>query len=370
MSTSHDRPSRLCTAPRRLAFLAAACLALALAWQPAMSATPNPTLAADGVPAERIPLAAIGDSNTLSYQDSISHPPQARGGALRKQTLNWGEVIDRLRGNQIDQGPWEISGVSNPRLRLMDTFGLQVSRAPRKEDFRYNYANNGAGCDELMVTRRRQIPRLVNMMDEDPKRWEHGVVVIRIGLANLAGVIDVQAEHPGAPAVMAQVHGCLDRFHEALALIRRNHPQTHVVLVGLFEDSHDAANVERWQSAREIDNIAHMFDMFDDGLRAMVAQDPHTSFFDDRAWFRGLWGSRDAHGRPAYKTVAIGPTLRVTNTIGDAPNNAMLADDHNGMVWNVLWAQAMVRHLHDVAKLPVTPIGDDEVERLVRSLTE
>ncbi|MBS0454276.1 MAG: SGNH/GDSL hydrolase family protein [Proteobacteria bacterium] len=369
MPTSHDRLSSPHIAPRRLPFLAAACLALVLASLPAMSSTPNPT-PPDGVRPDRIPLAAIGDSNTLSYQDSISHPPQARGGALRKRTLNWGEVIDRLRGNQVDQGPWEISGVSNPRLRLLDTFGIPVSRAPRKEDFRYNFANNGAGCDELMVTRRRQIPRLVDMMDEDPQRWEHGVVVIRIGLANLAGVMGIQAATPQAPAVLAQVDGCLERFREAMKLIRKHHHQTHVVLVGLFEDSNDASNLEHWQSAREINNIARMFDMFDNGLRDIVAHDPNASFFDDRAWFRGLWGSRDAQGKPAYRTVAIGPTLRVTNTIGDTPDNAMLADDHNGLVWNVLWAQAMVRHLHDVAKLPVTPIGDDEIERFLRPLTD
>ena len=142
------------------------------------------------------------------------------------------------------------------------------------------------------------------------------------------------------------------------------------MLVGVFEDSHDASNVGRWQSAREIDNIARMCDEFDDGLRAIAAANPGVSVFDDRAWFRQAWGGRDAQGRPAYKTVAIGPTLRVRHAMGDAPTNSMLGDDHNGLVWNVLWAQALVRHLHDVAGLPVTPIRDDEVERFVRSLTD
>jgi hypothetical protein len=47
----------------------------------------------------------------------------------------------------------------------------------------------------------------------------------------------------------------------------------------------------------------------------------------------------------------------------------MLGDDHNGMVWNVLWAQSLVQHLHDVVNLPVTPISDEEVQRFVRTLT-
>lgn len=319
---------------------------------------------------EKISLAVIGDSNSLSYQDRLSHAPQDRGGIYRDRTLQWGEVIARLRGEQVDPGPWEVSGVSNPRLRWLDVLGIHVARAPRKEDYRFNFANNAADCEQLMVTRRRQIPRLVRMMNEDPQRWQRGVVVIRIGLANLVRVIDIQAATPDAPAVQAEVQGGLQRFRESIALIRRHHPDTHIVLVGLFEDSHDAANLDRWQSASEISNIARMFDMFDDGLRTIVAQVPNTSFFDDRAWFRGWWGSRDAQGRPAYKTVAIGPKLRVTNSLGDAPVHAMLADGHNGLVWNVLWAQALVRHLHDVARMPITPIGDDEVERFVRLLTE
>lgn len=364
--------ARFCTfslALGRVPIFTVAWMALALMPLRAMGSTPPPA-ERNEPKIEKISMAVIGDSNSLSYQDSLSHPPQGRGGIYHDRTLQWGEVIARLRGDQVDPGPWEVSGVSNPRLRWLDSLGIQVTRAPRKEDYRFNFANNAADCEQLMVTRRRQIPRLVRMMDEDPQRWQRGVVVIRIGLANLARVIDIQAATPDAPAVHAQLQGCFQRFRESITLIRRRHPETHIVLVGLFEDSHDAANLDRWQSAREISNIARMFDMFDDGLRTIVAQVPNTSFFDDRAWFRGLWGSRDAQGRPAYKTVAIGPKLRVTNSLGDAPTNAMLGDDHNGLVWNVLWAQALVRHLHDVAKMPVTPIGDDEVERFVRSLTE
>lgn len=344
-------------------------LTLALATVRAPSSTPLPPNQ-DGPSAERIPMAVIGDSNSLSYQDRLSHAPQDRGGVYRERTLQWGEVIDRLRGGQIDQGPWETSGVSNPRLRWMDILGLPITRAPRKEDFRYNFANNAADCEQLLVTRKRQIPRLVKMMDEDPKRWQHGVVVIRIGLPSLESLMGIQAATPGAPAVQLPLQSCMARFRESVALIRRNHPQTHIVLVGSFEESNDTTLLDRWQSGREIANIGLLFDAFDDGLRAIVANDPNASFFDDRAWFRERWGSRDAQGRPAYKTVAIGPTLRVTNTMGDEPSHALLSDDHAGLVWNVLWAQAMVRHLHEVAKMPVTPISDAEVERLVRSLTE
>ena len=337
---------------------------LALALAGAMSAAQAPSRA-------KVSLAVMGDSNSLSYQDHVSLPnPEQRGGAYRARTLQWGEVIARLRGDEVDPGPWEISGVSNPSLRWLDVLGMPVARAPRKEDYRYNFANDGADCSQLMGTRRRQAPRLVRLMDKEPQRWQHGVVVIRIGLSDLARVIDIQAQTPDVPAVQAALQGCQAHLRKAVALIRSRHPATHIVLVNAFEDSQDAAYLQRWQSAREIDNIARMFDAHDQGLRAIVAEVPNTSFFDDRTWFRRHWGARDANGKPAYKTVSIGPTLRVTHSVGDAPTHSMLADNHNGLVWNVLWAQAMVAHLRDVARLPITPISDQEVERLVRSLTE
>ena len=315
-------------------------------------------------------MGVMGDSNSSSYQDRLSMPnPDQRGGTYRSRTFQWGEVIARLRGDQVDPGPWEVAGVSNPTLRWLDVLGVRVQRAPRKEDYRYNFANEGSDCAQLLGTRWRQAPRLVAMMDREPERWRHGVVVIRIGLADLASVMEVQSRTPDVPAVQERIQGCLQRFRETLALIRSHHPQTHVVLVNAFEDSHDAAYLDRPVTGQEIANIARMFDAYDQGLRAIVAQVPGTSFFDDRAWFRALWGSRDAQGQPAYRTVTVGG-LRVTHSIGDAPTHSMLGDDHNGMVWNVLWAQALVKHMNEVAHLPVTPISDQEVERFVRSLTQ
>lgn len=331
----------------------------------------GPAMGAPPLAGGKVSMAIMGDSNSLSYQDRISMPgADQRGGALRSRTLNWGEVIARLRADQVDPGPWEVSGVSNPSLRWLDVLGIPIARAPRKEDYRFNFANEGADCGQLMDTRRRQAPRLVALMDKEPERWKNGVVIIRIGLANLAQVMDVQARTPGVPAVQEMVQTCLKAHREAVELIRMHHPQTHIVIVNVFEDTHDAANMGRYQSASEVENIAHMFDTYDQGLRAIVAQVPHTSFFDDREWFRSLWGSRDANGKPAYKTVTIGTDLKVSQGVGDAPTHSMLGDDHNGLVWNVLWAQAMVRHLHDVAGLPVTPIDDREVENLVVTLTE
>ncbi|WID99322.1 hypothetical protein QO058_14435 [Bosea vestrisii] len=68
---------------------------------------------------------------------------------------------------------------------------------------------------------------------------------------------------------------------------------------------------------------------------------------------------------PKYRAVVVGGKLRITNTIGDEPSNAVLADDHAGLVWNALWAQSLVMRLREVFDLPLTLITDDELVRFV-----
>jgi hypothetical protein len=60
----------------------------------------------------------------------------------------------------------------------------------------------------------------------------------------------------------------------------------------------------------------------------------------------------------------------VTNSNGDEPHNALLADDHAGLVFNALWAQSLVARLREAFALPLTPIGDDELARFVLPLAK
>ena len=347
-----------------LAIIAAGGLAYSLAMS-----QPELTPLAPGT--KVVSLAGMGDSNTHSFQDSISLSAarNERGGPLRARTFQWGEVIARLRPNEVDQGPWGAWGVSGAKLAALDLFGLPVGRAPRKEDYFYNFANNGAPCKYLMETRQRQAPRLVALMDRSPERWVQGVVVIRMGIGEMAGVLDHVAKDPAAPELRAAIQACTGTLARTVDLIHRSHPSTHIVLVSPFNDTHDAANLDRWQSAVEVANIEQAYAAWDAALQRIVAASPQTvSVFNDRAWFASQWGGRGPQGKPDYRTVTVGK-LNVTHSLGNEPTHSMLADDHNGLVWNVLWAQAMTRHLHDVAKLPVTPITDAEVARFVESLT-
>lgn len=316
-----------------------------------------------------IPLGVLGDSDSHSYQDGISFADDetARGGALRKRTLQWTEILARLRGDALDPGPWGAWGTRRGSIaRVQDLFGL-TSRFPRKEDYRYNFAISGAVCGDLMTGPRRQAPRLLALMEREPQRWRRGVVVIRIGTNSFGKVasLDQLARDPAAPDVAATIDACVTDIREAVALIRARHAQTRFVLVGIFDNAHWAKFFARWRSRAQLDNIAAGLSRFDDPLRGIAEADPGIAFFDDRAWFAQRWGSRGPDGRPAYRVLNFGRGFRVTNSLGDAPSNATLADGHAGTVWNALWAQSLVALMNERFAMDLSPLEERELVDLI-----
>lgn len=360
---------------KRSARLAAGALALALAatalalglWSDGM---PHDTSPPPFASSDAIPFAVLGDSNSHSYQDRAWFPADTteRGGPLRSRTFQWTEVLARLRGQQLDPGPWVFWGRPGVVARAREWMGLPGGRAPRKEDYLYNFANSGAACKNLMGGRFRQAPRLVALMDQEPERWARGVVVIRIGLNSWSGLLDLQARDPEAPELRQATAYCAGEIGAAVALIHARHPSARILLVGIANEADDPANLEHWQSAAETRNIRTALDGFNAAIRRLADGSARVAYFDDLAWFQAHWGSRNAEGKPDYKTVEIGPSLRVTNTIGDDPRNALLADRHAGLVWNALWAQALVARLREAFGLPLTPIGDEELLRFLEPL--
>ena len=317
-----------------------------------------------------IPLAVLGDSNSQSYQDYVWFPASSteRGGKLRSSTFQWTEVLARLRGQELDLGPWVRWGRPGVVALAREWMGLRGGRAPEKEDYLYNFANSGAGCKNLMGGRFRQAPRLVALMDEDPKRWERGIVVIRIGLNNWGGLLDLQARDPGAPELRAAIDYCTGEIGKAIAAIQARHPSTRIMLVGVGNEADDPDNFDRYLSASDTLNIARALDGFNDALRRLITGNPRAAFFDDAAWFKSRWGARAADGKPDYKTVTVGSMLRVTNTAGDEPRNVLLGDHHGGLAVNTLWAQSLVDRLREAFNLPLTPIGEEEIDRVLAPL--
>ncbi|MGF6644746.1 hypothetical protein P3T17_002889 [Paraburkholderia sp. GAS82] len=324
-----------------------------------------PTSLAAGLPmpSDRIRLAVLGDSDSQSYHDArMLGDPNMRGGPRRATTWQWTEVIARLRGNQIDLGDWGTWGTGKYRAYFDEAFGA-LARAPRKDDYRYNFAVSGATCNQLMGHPLRETPRLVDLMDTEPQAWRGGIVLIRIGINDLGAqdILDELSRDPNASRPGAAINACIGAIAESVALIRRKHPDTNIVLVGVLSNADWSIKFDNWQSAGQIANIDAGLDRFDNGLRKLAAADRHVHFLDDRAWFRSLWGTRDDQGRPLYKTVHLSPGWAITNASGDDPHNAVLADGHAGVVWNTLWTQHLVTSLNTAFGLHLKPVTDAEV---------
>lgn len=314
----------------------------------------------------KVLLGVLGDSDSAAYQDRVSFPASGErpGGGFHSITLQWPEVVARLRASQLDLGEWAVWGV--PRwasvARLRDALGLPW-RGPQKETHQNNLAW-ASGCESLTTGAWRQAQRLVDVMDEQPARWASGVVVIRTGVNNFGKDSDLAAlaADPDDPAVKASMAGCVEHIRTAVQLIHERHPTTRIVLVGIFNNAHWVPYLDRWPSKQEQANLNRGLDHFDNALRSMAAADPRLAFFDDRAWFASHWGGRHPDtGQPDYRPVRIGDMLSVSNTAGDHPAHAVLANQHAGLVWNLLWSQALVQLVRTRFDARIDPITNDEI---------
>ena len=319
-------------------------------------------------PAGVVPLAVLGDSDSHAYQDTILIPLTSgkRGGKFRATTLQWTEVLDKLRSTQINQGAWGVWGAPIKIAETLDWLGLG-GRAPRKLDFRYNFAVSGAECADLMTGYYRQAPRLLAEMNRAPAQWRRGVVMIQIGVNTIGQneSLDRYAKSGVTPQIRAEILACVESHREAISLIAASYPQTHFMVAGIFDNANMASNFERWITPAELANIAAALDIFDAGLRSLCAANPNITFIDARSWFRDHWGSRDAHGKPAYNSVNLGGAASVTNTRGDNPRNAVLSDDHGGVVYNALWARSSIEGMNSAFGLNLTPLTMAEIAVLV-----
>ena len=195
-----------------------------------------------------VPLAVLGDSDSHAYQDTILIPVATgkRGGAYRATTLQWTEVLARLRGNQINQGAWGAWGTPIKIAEAFDWFRLG-GRAPRKLDFRYNFAVSGTQCQDLMTGYYRQAPRLVSEMNRRPEQWKKGVVMIQIGINTLGQneSLDRYANSGVTAQIRAEILACVDAHRQAISLIAASHPGVRFMVAGIFDNSNIPSNFDR-----------------------------------------------------------------------------------------------------------------------------
>jgi len=314
----------------------------------------------------RIPMGILGDSDSHSYHDSVLlRDLPSRGGLFRATTYQWTEVIAALRGSEVDMGPWGVWGSRRSVAAFLGVLGTD-GRAPRKEDFRFNFAISGAKCPDLLDGPYRQTARLLHTMRKDPPRWARGVVVIRIGVNSMGGRQDLDryAESGLDAPARERIHRCVQYIRRSMVMIRSEHPRTVIVIAGMSDDRNLPGNFARWRDARAIANISQVLEWHDQSLRALCDGDPRAAFVSDREWFRQIWGARDAAGAPSYRRISFGGVTAVANTIGDHPRNATLSDGHAGTLQNGLWARDLVNLLRVRFAFGITPLADAEIASL------
>lgn len=317
----------------------------------------------------RVPFAVLGDSDSQGFQDSLWYPPgtEQRGGAYHAITLQWTEVLARLRPQHFDLGEVGVFGGRRRVVQVMELLGFE-RRAPRKGDHRNNFAFGGAHCHDLFEGTFRQVPRLLALMRQDPERWRRGVVTVRIGIVDLGGVtvLDDMARTPEAPALNERIERCVGYVAQAVRAIRAEHPETLIVLFGILDNADHPPQLHNWRDPKQLANIRATLDRYDDGLRRLVAEEKRVLFFDDRQWFRKRWGGRGQGGAPAYRAVTLDERIVVEHGQSDEPTSSVLADGHAGLVWNTLLAQSLSELLAEHIALP--PLTDGEVLDLLREL--
>lgn len=311
-----------------------------------------------------IPMAILGDSDSHSYQ---AFPPEARGGvAFRAVTLQWTEILERLRSREVDLGAWGVWGTRRRYALLRRVVRLET-RYPMKEDFRNNMALSGARCEDLTSGLSRQVSPLLGILRREPEAWSRGIVVIRIGINSMgrADQLDQYAETGLDAAARSSVDDCMEHISSTIRSVRSVSPNVKLALVGVAEDPNGAGNADRWRSPTALSRIRQVLDYFDERLTALAAFDPAAVFVEDRAWWVERFGGRDGAGSLAPKSVSLGGPTSVTNSVGDHPTHAVTADGHAGTVTNGLWLNHLVSRLNQRFGLGLTPLSDGEIAYLV-----
>ena len=328
--------------------------------------------------AHRVPMAVLGDSDSHAYQDRITFPDGGaeRGGLQRATTLQWTEVLARLRGDEIDAGGWGEWGLRGRWATPLGWLGVD-RRSPRKQDHEFNYAWSGARCADLVEGPGRQAPRLAARVAVQPEAWRTGVVVVRIGINDLGTgeALDAFAREGDSDANRRRVDACLASIDLALRQLADVQPELRILLVGVLDNVDWPRRSGEYTDPVERQRITAMLDRFDAGLRVIAAASPNRAFFDDRAFYRGLVGARAADGRPAYRAIPVrdgsgAVAWSVAFGEGNGLEHLYLADGHAGTVLNAHWAQAFVAAIEDEFGAALTPISDAERDAFLIELSK
>lgn len=344
-------------------------LAAALGAVGALDACGAPEPRPDPAARSRMRLAVLGNSDSHAFQDSVTFAPRSpeRGGTERAVTLQWTEILQRLRGDVIDQGAWGVRGVSPRAARAAALVGIRL-RSPRKQDLEWNVSYSGARCAHLTGPR-GQVAQLRHDIERAPGEWADGIALIRIGINDLGRreVLERLSREGSEAPFLALAHECADTIIAAARALRAAQPALRIVLVGILDNANWPPNFDLFTSPSGRAAQQRLLDAFDGALRAFAARTPGVAFLDDRSAFTARWGTRDSSGASAYRAASIAD-ITVTLTQGDALSHAAIADGHAGTVFNAYWVQELVAQLDAQFGATIPPITDAELDTFVRAL--
>lgn len=311
-----------------------------------------------------IPLGVLGDSDSHIYRDPVMGT--RRGGPHHAVTFQWTEILDLLRGDEVDQGARGRWGTRGMVARLRDRLG-RTARMPPKYDFRYNFALSGARCSSLVSGWSGQARWMANHIRQDPEGWSRGVVVVRIGVNDLAQRSHLEAYARGGltPEIRAVVRGCVAETAAAVEMILDASPGVRVLLVGIADDTAWPADETEPRSPDELQRMATVLTTYDEALRDLAARQPRVAFAADTDWYRSRWTGRDSTGVARTSAWSLGGSTPITDTRGDHPSHLGLEDGHAGTVANGLWLMDLIRSLNRAFGVGITPLLEAEVADLV-----
>lgn len=307
----------------------------------------------------RISVAVLGDSDSHIYRDSINNV--RRGGAYHDLTFQWTEIWDRLRQDEVNQGPLGVWGTRYSMARIRSLFGLEA-RVWKKYDYRFNYAKSGAGYASLYESYPFQAQSFLSLLKKQTETGNSMLVFIRIGINDFGQLYHLQKwaktelieERP--PTV---VDSCLKEIRRVVSDIFKVSDKCLIALVGTSHDYNTIPEPHPSFSHIERKRALSVLNHFESALHSIAENSDRIAYIDGFTHFNRRWGNRFKNTLTVEAEFT--GSQPILNLVGDEPFNRTLADGHASTINNGLWLQYAIEKLNEQLGLGLTPILDDEI---------
>jgi hypothetical protein len=257
--------------------------------------------------AATVRLGVLGDSNSDEYRADDN-----RGGAYALGTLNWVEILDRLR--DVDVGPWGTRS------------------EPRRSGNEYNWARSGAKADDLAS----QQSGLAQQVREGKVEY----VVVFIGSNDFHPESTYREVYDGTvsgAALQRKIDGIIADIRSAVQAVVS--AGAKVILVSVPDIGIHPVNHVAYPDPARRQIVTNAINTINATLRADSDADPNVVYSDGNAVYQTLSTRFDAQGNLIVGGERINMLQR-----GNEPHHLQLDDysGHAGTVLNGLFANLLI----------------------------